>query len=147
MLAGTVELSTALYSTEHALAATLAVLPSGAYPTSLNRHVTAERVHEVFDQLGAMFDLVVVDTPPVNLLGDAMLLAADADAVVLVARAGKTRAEALQYAVAQLDSMGVTAMGVALNDVDFQRNLRDDSAYGYLSRGRALLRLGRVTES
>ena len=45
---------------------------------------------------------MIVDTPPVNLITDAAILAAKADGVILVARVGVTESAALLYAVEQL---------------------------------------------
>ena len=52
------------------------------------------------------YDLVIVDTPPVNIITDAAVLAANVDGVVLVARVGVTGAPALSYAVEQLRTCG-----------------------------------------
>ena len=59
------------------------------------------------------FDLVLVDSPPVNLITDAQLLAANCDAVLLVARAFSTTSKSLQKAVQDLAPFRV--IGSVLN--------------------------------
>jgi capsular exopolysaccharide synthesis family protein len=79
------------------------------------------------------YDLVILDTPPVNIITDAAILAAIADAVVLVARAGVTDAAALSYAVQQLRHVRAAVIGVVLNDIDFRRDAGYDTAYRYFT--------------
>jgi succinoglycan biosynthesis transport protein ExoP len=79
------------------------------------------------------YDLVILDTPPVNIITDAAILAANADAVVLVARAGVTDAAALTYAVQQLNHVRAAVVGVVLNDIDFRHDAGYDTAYRYFT--------------
>lgn len=66
-----------------------------------------------FRQLAEQFDLVLVDTPPVNLITDAQIMAASCDAVLLVARAFSTTNKALEEAVDKLQPFRV--IGSVLN--------------------------------
>ncbi|HET9011449.1 MAG TPA: hypothetical protein VFN38_06510, partial [Gemmatimonadaceae bacterium] len=69
---------------------------------------------------------LVFDTPPVNVLADAALLAVQSDGVILVARAGSTPSDALAFAVEQLRIAGAPVLGALLNDID----LREDTYEG-----------------
>jgi capsular exopolysaccharide synthesis family protein len=66
-----------------------------------------------FQRLGEAFDLVLVDSPPANLLVDVQMLAANADAVLLVARAFSTSRKAFEKAVQELTPFRV--LGAILN--------------------------------
>ena len=79
------------------------------------------------------YDLVIVDTPPVNLITDAAILAANADGVILVARVGVTESAALSYAVEQLRNVRAPLLGVVLNDIDLQRDAAYDRTYKYFT--------------
>jgi capsular exopolysaccharide synthesis family protein len=72
------------------------------------------------------FSLVLVDSPPVNLVADAQLLAAGCDAVLLVARAFSTTRKSLERAVQDLSSFRV--IGTVLN-----RGMRADLYRHYKS--------------
>jgi polysaccharide biosynthesis transport protein len=111
----------------------LMVLPSGAVVQSSGGLPDSERLREALDALGPQFDLILIDTPPINLLSDAVLLGSTADAVLLIARAGHTRVEALRYAVDQLSTAQAKVVGVVLNDIDVRRHADDDGTYRYLS--------------
>jgi capsular exopolysaccharide synthesis family protein len=60
-----------------------------------------------------LFDLVLVDSPPVNLMADAQLLAANCDAVLLIARAFSTTRKSFEKAVQNL--LPFRVIGTVLN--------------------------------
>jgi capsular exopolysaccharide synthesis family protein len=66
-----------------------------------------------FQKLGEAFDLVLVDSPPANLLVDVQMLAASTDAVLLVARAFSTSRKAFEKAVQELTPFRL--LGAVLN--------------------------------
>ena len=66
-----------------------------------------------FRAMAKHFDLVLVDSPPVNLLTDTQLLAAGCDAVLLIARAFSTTNKALKNALQDLAPFNV--IGTVLN--------------------------------
>jgi tyrosine-protein kinase Etk/Wzc len=66
-----------------------------------------------FREIGNQFDLVLVDSPPTNLMTDAELLASACDAVLLVARALYTTQKALTEASRKLSSFRI--IGAVLN--------------------------------
>jgi Mrp family chromosome partitioning ATPase len=84
------------------------------------------------EALAPQFDVVLLDSPPVNLLADAALLGSAADGVVLVVRAGHTRIEALRYAMDQLTAARAPVIGTLLNDIDLRHSYADGS-YPYLT--------------
>jgi capsular exopolysaccharide synthesis family protein len=108
-------------------------IPTGALPKVPGRVLTIEKVQKVLGALAPKFDFVVIDTPPVNLLADAALLASAADAVLLVVRAGYTRSDALRYAMDQLEAAQAPVVGTVLNDIDLRRHSSDDGAYRYIT--------------
>lgn len=66
-----------------------------------------------FRKMGEMYDLVIVDTPPVNLIADSQIIAAKCDAVLLVARAFSTTRKSLDKALHELSGMRI--IGTVLN--------------------------------
>jgi capsular exopolysaccharide synthesis family protein len=113
--------------------AALVILPAGAPVQNPGRQLGIERVREVLEALAPRFDLIIIDSPPVNILADAALLGSAADAVVLVVRAGHTRIEALRYATDQLTAARAPVIGTLLNDIDLRRHSDDDGSYHYLT--------------
>jgi non-specific protein-tyrosine kinase len=111
----------------------LDVIPAGtAAPYRPAGLITPERVRDVLERLAPRYDLVIVDSPPINLLADAGILGAAADGVLLTVRAGYTKADDLQYAVGRLTTMRARITGTLLNGVDRRHGAADDVSYRYL---------------
>jgi capsular exopolysaccharide synthesis family protein len=73
----------------------------------------ASQLTTPFRRLTELYDLILVDSPPVNLISDVQLLAASCDAVLLVARAFSTTQKAFSRAVQELSPFRV--IGTVLN--------------------------------
>lgn len=92
----------------------LAVLVAGEArdPGALLRGPAAAAL---LDQLRGSYELVVLDAPPALAFADGDRLSGDADAALLVVRAGTTPRQVVRLA---LDALGDRAAGLVLNDVD-----------------------------
>jgi len=86
-----------------------------------------------FRHMAEKFDLILVDSPPVNVLTDTQQLAASCDAVLLVVRAFATNRKALEKAVQELAPFRI--VGAVLNAGI--RTRRRESYYGYYAAERA----------
>ena len=108
------------------------VLPLGS-PPSVNPAdlLVSTRLQPLFERLRQQYDYVLLDTPPLNLFTDAALIAANSDALLIVARSDKTDRDELKFAVAQLRNVKVTLAGAVLNDVELRRGSRYRQGYGY----------------
>ena len=131
VLAGTVTLEQARRPVVVGERLTLHVLPTGRLPVSPLGMLESPEMRDFLLRVREEYDLVVLDAPPVNILTDAAILGANADAVLVVVRAGVTDTPALSYAVEQLNHVGAPVVGVVLNDIDFKKDIRYDAAYRY----------------
>lgn len=94
----------------------LAILTAGKPDPDPMGSLTSDRMRRIIDEAASKFDWVIIDTPPVALLPDASLLAAMAEAAVLVIGAARTPYDVIQRTV---DSLGRDKiMGVVLNRAD-----------------------------
>jgi capsular exopolysaccharide synthesis family protein len=82
-------------------------------PTDL---LQGDALSVVIQKLSPHFDWILIDSPPVIPLTDALSLARQANASLLVARAGRTPSEALEKAITLLGRQHV--LGVVLNGVE-----------------------------
>lgn len=94
----------------------LSVLPAGSTEPRAAENRRSTTVAITLRQLSADFDLVILDTAPVLAFADASLLAALADGVLVVVRAGETDRDEARRAVHQLASVGANMLGAILND-------------------------------
>jgi len=107
----------------------LAVLPSGPIPPNPSEMLASKRTAELLYRLQEHFDVVLIDSPPVLPVTDAVALSTWVDAVVLVAAAGTTTRKPLRSAVDHLRQVGAPLVGVVLNQASLQ--LTYGYGYGY----------------
>ena len=98
----------------------LAVLPTGPRPPNPAEMLSSNRMDEQLRQWALEFDRVLIDTAPVLAVSDTQAMAALADTVILVARAGMTRKRALIRARDLLWRINAPIAGVVVNDVDMR---------------------------
>ena len=96
----------------------LSFLPCGADPQTTPELLEPATLRGLLHDLRAEFDVIVLDTPPVLVSADAATLAASADGVVLVVRAGQTHKGAAELARQRVTSAGGRVFGAVLNDPD-----------------------------
>lgn len=105
----------------------LDLLTSGPKPPNPSEMLGSQRMAEIMDELEAMYDYVIYDLPPVSNITDAQILAAKADATVMVARESQTNKQDFLQAVKQLKIAKANLIGVIYNGMNTSR----DSYYYY----------------
>ena len=101
------------------------MMPSGPIPPSPPELIASPRCASLLAEAAAMFDLVVIDGPPILGLADAPLLSTLVKGTLLVVEAGKTRTRAAIEAHNRLKVAGSHAIGAILTRYEPQ------AAYGY----------------
>ena len=94
----------------------LFVIPVGSSSLRSADILNRVNVEALLRKLSPGYDLVVLDAPPILGMANATTLAALADGVLLVIRAGQTSRDAARRAHGQLLSVGAHVMGAVLND-------------------------------
>jgi capsular exopolysaccharide synthesis family protein len=92
----------------------LTVLPSGVPATHPAELLGSAAMRRTLDALRTRFDRVILDTPPVSPLADVHIVAAMADGLLMIIRAGVTPKPAIERALAGLDPSKV--LGLVLNE-------------------------------
>ena len=96
----------------------LSFLPCGADPQTTPELLEPATLRGLLKQLRTEFDVILLDTPPVLVSADAATLAASADGVIMVIRAGQTDRSAAELAGQRVVSAGGRLLGAVLNDPD-----------------------------
>jgi polysaccharide biosynthesis transport protein len=109
----------------------LSLLPAGEVPPNPAELLESARARDIFTRLRDQYDLVLIDSPPVLPVTDAVVLSRHADATLMLAAAGQTRRSDLHRAVEKLDQVGVTIIGTVLNKVTRQTGRYYGYGYGY----------------
>lgn len=98
----------------------LKVLPSGSTTYSLLDEQYAQPFARLLERLGHIFDVVLLDSPPVALASPAESLAKIADGTLLVVKADGYDVQIVQQAKAQLERSSANFLGVVLNHLDMR---------------------------
>ena len=122
----------------------LYVIPAGPHSPNPSSLLASEAMEKLLKLVLMKFDCVVLDSPPVQLVADALVLGAQVDGVMLTVRAGKTPREQVAKARDKLQRAQVRILGVLLNRLEE----RDDRyGHSYYSDGeRYLSDRNRATE-
>jgi len=111
---------------------TLGAQSTSPNPTEL---LSGKRVSELVAALRDRFDLVIIDSPPVLPVADAMILTAYADAVLVLAAASQTRRGELRRTAEKLAQANARVIGLVLNKVSTQNGYDGyGHPYGYPSK-------------
>jgi capsular exopolysaccharide synthesis family protein len=99
----------------------LVVLSSGAIPPNPLELLHSERFAHTLKDLAAAFEMIVIDSPPVELVSDALVLASQASGVIFVTKAQSTPLPMVRKALQRLRRADGHIMGVVLNALDFDK--------------------------
>ena len=105
----------------------LNVINAGLVPPNPLELLSTERFARVLQEIGERYDRVIIDSPPVQAVSDALVLATHAHAVIYVIRSDHTARNLAVKGVGQLLQGGAPLTGVVLNQV----NVKKAQKYGY----------------
>jgi succinoglycan biosynthesis transport protein ExoP len=103
-------------------------LGSGDVPPNPAELLASGGAREIFTKLRQAFDIVLVDSPPLLPVTDAVILSRMADATLLVVAAGETKRSHVEEAADMLNQVDATRVSVILNEVEV------GGRYGYRDR-------------
>lgn len=107
----------------------LLVLTSGPIPPRPADVLGSKRMAAIIAHLRNEADMVLFDTPPINAVTDAAVLATAVDGVLLVFRSGETKRDRAHEARRLLDKVNANVVGVVLTDVK-----ADKDQYSYYGK-------------
>ena len=105
----------------------LDIIFSGDVPPNPSELLGSEKMEELINRMAKEYDYILVDTPPVNVVSDACIVANLLDGVLMLVRQGRSRKDAVRRAVANLRLTGAKPLGFVLNGVV----LDNGKSYGY----------------
>lgn len=111
------------------------VLTCGSQPSHPVELLMNERFQTVISRIDKEYDIVIVDTPPVLAVTDALLVARAAATTLLVARFGKTSVKEIENCRKRLQQMGVQVEGAILNDIVKSAAFYYHSGYSHYNYG------------
>ena len=112
------------------------LLPAGHIPPNPLELLLSPKFSQAISRLKELFDVIVIDSPPVQLVSDALIIAQHATGVLYVVKADDTPYQLARQGVKKLRRSGAPLIGVVLNQLDFKKADRYYGEYsGYSNYG------------
>lgn len=113
-LSGQTNFEETVYSTNKE---NLYVIFAGKFPSNPAELLSGDRFPELIKQARETFDYIIIDTPPLGLVSDAMLCVAQSDGAVMVISSERTKSKNAKQVKATIEKTGVRIIGCVLNEV------------------------------
>lgn len=107
----------------------LEVITAGPNPPNPSELLASALMDNFLNTVEEKYDCVIIDTPPINVVSDAVVLAAKTAGVVLVIKSNKTTHEQYKKAVSAFEFSNAKLLGTVLNGIK-HLNYDYDSKYG-----------------
>lgn len=92
------------------------ILPSGDIPPNPSELLGSTRMEKLLNQLRGIFDYIIIDLPPVNLVSDAVSISSLISGMIVVIREEYTEKKELERCVRQLRLSNVNVLGCVMNE-------------------------------
>lgn len=92
------------------------VLPSGDIPPNPSELLGSTRMENVLNQLREVFDYIIIDLPPVNIVSDAISISSLISGMIVVIREEYTEKKELERCFRQLRLSNVNVLGCVMNE-------------------------------
>ena len=122
-----VDLFSIIHPTEYK---NLCVITSGSIPPNPGEMLGSEPMADFLKEVSERFDYIIIDTPPINVVSDALPVIRESDGVVMVVRANASTHPELQKALDALKFIDAKILGFVVNYESEKR-----SKYGYYKYG------------
>ena len=103
---------------------TLSVLPSGKVPLNPLEMLSSQRFASAIRALQEAFEVIIIDSPPTQVVSDAMVLSRFATAVVYVVKADGTGYQLVRRSIQRLRRIDAPVLGCVLNQFDVEKALK-----------------------
>lgn len=117
----------------------LSVLGSGRIPPNPLELLLSQKFKATLDELAAIYDIIVIDSPPVELVSDALVISAHATGVIYAVNAADTPYPLARKGLQRIRRAEGEIMGVVLNRFDFKQAEKyygEYSGYGKYGYGK-----------
>jgi len=115
----------------------LDILTSGTIPLASSEVIASGIIQEILAELKQQYDIILIDTPPINLAADAGILNSIVDGSILIVRSGRTSTKDMKTAIKLLKKAQDNLLGIVLNGKDSSNGYSKNYCY-YLDNSNGL---------
>lgn len=109
----------------------LYIIPCGPIPPNPSELITGELTEKLFEYLKGNFEYIIIDSAPVGLVADALLLGKFADSSLYIVRSGYTNRSDLDFLNKNIENRTLPSVGIVLNGVKLGGRGYYGKGYGY----------------
>lgn len=109
---------------------TLDIITAGPIPPNPAELIASDRCSDLFRELKERYDYIIVDTPPLMWVTDALLLMKHVDTAIYVIRQGVTHKKVLESVIKDLESRKYN-ISIVVNGIRYQGVYGYRYSYGY----------------
>ena len=113
----------------------LSVITSGTIPPNPAELLGSDFMRDFLNGISKDFDYIIIDTPPLNVVSDALPLIRESDGIVLVVRDNQTTHPELQKALSSLEFIDAKILGFVVNFVESKAGKSGGSSYDSYNYG------------
>lgn len=118
LVAGQAQVSQCVFFDERA---GIHLLPAGTVPPNPLELLSSRRFEDVITKLKEAFDIVLIDSAPLQLVSDAQVLSQFSSSVIYVVKADATPYQVAQNGLKKLRRVNASILGVVLNQLDLEK--------------------------
>lgn len=123
---------------QHIEGSSLAIMPSGSIPPNPVELLLSQKFKDTMAHLAELFDVIIIDSPPVELVSDALVISPMATGVIYVTKAMDTPYQLARRGLQRIRRAEGQVLGVVLNRLDFamaEKYYGEYSGYGKYGYG------------
>ncbi len=105
-------------------------LPAGLFAPNPAEMLASDRMAKLLSKLEEKFDYIIFDTPPINVVSDALPIIKLSDGVVLIVRSKVSVYDEFEQALASLEFIDAHLLGVIVNGYDAAEDEGSRRKYG-----------------
>lgn len=114
----------------------LSYIPSGVIPPNPTELIDSLQMQELLASLKNDFDIIIIDTPPIGMIADSLILAQYSDLILFVVRFKHSRFKTIGKTLAQLRQTYSKKVALVANDIKPKYYGYGYYNYGYYSNGK-----------
>ncbi len=92
------------------------ILPAGDIPPNPSELLGSERMHALLERYSEIFDYIILDLPPVNIVVDALVISKWTDGLIMTVRENYTDRKALDSCMYQIKKLEAKVLGFVMTD-------------------------------
>ncbi|MDH5705335.1 MAG: polysaccharide biosynthesis tyrosine autokinase [Candidatus Aminicenantes bacterium] len=113
----------------------VSLVPSGPIPPNPAELLNSERMKKFLNDMKKKYDIILLDTPPILAVVDALIVSTLSDCMVFIIKAGKTMRMPFLRAVEELKQTKTKIIGVLFNEVKLKEREYYSPYYHYYRQG------------